>query len=327
MFHGNKTEEYNGTISSYIKQDLALKAGETKTIYVTTKVKYVKNNVEIKNQPYVILNRQNIYADEIIHTVIEGKEENNNNGNNNGQDTKYTYSISGIAWLDENKDGKRDDTERKIAGIKTYLLNSSNNDIVQTTVTDSNGAYSFANLQTGKYIVAFEYDTNKYDLTKYQVQNVDKNQNSDAINMMLKLNKNTLSKFAATNTLNVTGNMSNIDMGLIDNPKFDLELEKTVSLVQVSNSKGTKTYNLKNTDIAKVEIPEKEMKGSVVAVTYTIKVENTGGAPGYVNKIVDYKAKDLSFNSSVNPEWYQDTDGNIYTTTMKGKVLNPRRNC
>lgn len=179
----------------------------------------------------------------------------------------------------------------------------------------------------GSYIVAFEYDTNKYELTKYQVSGVENSVNSDVINMMLQINKNTLRKYAATNSINVNGNVSNLDLGLIDNPKFDLELEKTVSLVQVSNSKGTKTYNLKNTDIAKVEIPEKEMKGSVVAVTYTIKVENTGGAPGYVNKIVDYKAKDLSFNSSVNPEWYQDTDGNIYTTTMKGKVLNPRRNC
>ena len=203
------------------------------------------------------------------------------------------------------------------------MLNSSNNNIVKTTATDSNGAYSFADVTLGKYIVAFEYDTNKYDLTKYKVNGVDENHNSDAINMMLQLNKNALTKFGATNTIDVSGNVSNLDLGLIDNPKFDLELEKTVKLVQVSNSAGTKTYNFKDTDLAKVEIPEKQMKGSVVAITYSIKVKNTGGAAGYVDKIVDYKARDLSFNSSLNKEWYQDTDGNLYTTSLKGKVLNP----
>ena len=92
--------------------------------------------------------------------------------------------------------------------------------------------------------------------------------------------------------------------------------------MQVCNSSGVKSYTFDNTDSAQVQIPEKYMKDSVVAITYKITVTNTGEVAGFANKVVDYKAKDLSFNSGLNPEWYEDTDGNLYTTSLAGKERN-----
>ena len=117
--------------------------------------------------------------------------------------------------------------------------------------------------------------------------------------------------------------MYNIDLGLVNSQKFDLELTKGISLMQVSNSNGTSTSTYDNASIAKVEIPGNRMSGSVVAITYMITVKNTGAVPGYVKKIVDYIPKDLKFNASLNPDWYQDTDGNLYTQSLENVLINP----
>lgn len=126
-----------------------------------------------------------------------------------------------------------------------------------------------------------------------------------------------------TNTINLNSNQTNIDIGLVANAKFDLELTKSVSLVQVSNTSGTSNYTFDKVSLAKVEIPSKNLNGSVVAITYTFTVENTGAVAGYAKKIVDYIPSDLSFSSTLNPEWYLDTDGNLYTTSLANTLINP----
>ncbi len=302
-------------------------SGETLKIYVKAKTVENKNDIDITNKASVTFNkREELFANEITHKLIGSLSNSGNGGNNeSGGNTNVgtgSYRISGVAWVDANKNGMRDSNEEKLTAIKVYLLNSSTNTVIANTTTDGEGNYTFTGIKQGNYIVAFEYDTMNYALTTYQANGVDSNLNSDVINMILNLS-GTSNTYAATNTLNVNGNLSNIDLGLVVSPTFDLELTKGIDLMQVSNSKGVETYRFGNSDTAKVEIPEKQMKGSVVAITYTIKVTNTGVVPGYANKIVDYKAKDLSFSSTLNPEWYQDSDGNLYTTSLAGTIINP----
>ena len=86
--------------------------------------------------------------------------------------------ISGLAWLDADKDGIRDDAEELLSGIKVTLLDESGNrakDIWGNTVaaatTDENGAYSFDNLPKGKYQVIFENGIYKLDKLKVSAKN------------------------------------------------------------------------------------------------------------------------------------------------------------
>ena len=102
-----------------------------------------------------------------------------------------------------------------------------------------------------------------------------------------------------------------------------MSLKKGISLVQVSNKKGTSSYRFDNTDTAQVQIDGKYMAGSVVAITYTFTIKNEGAVSGYINKVVDYKSKELSFSSTLNPEWYQDTNGDLYNTSLAKKELKP----
>lgn len=76
-------------------------------------------------------------------------------------------SISGVAWHDENKNGKRDDGERLLSDVSAKLFVEVESGIYKRCIrdirgvslnnvtTDGNGAYIFENLPAGNYVVLF----------------------------------------------------------------------------------------------------------------------------------------------------------------------------
>ena len=62
------------------------------------------------------------------------------------------YSLSGTIYRDENRNESHDSTENPYAGVTVNLLDSAGN-VVATTTTDANGAYSFSKLPAGDYRV------------------------------------------------------------------------------------------------------------------------------------------------------------------------------
>ena len=225
-----------------------------------------------------------------------------------------TYTVSGTAWLDSNENGSRDSEEQTLSGIKVRLLNLDNNTSINST-TSENGFYSISNVKNGRYVAIFDYDTEKYMLTTYQAENVSSSRNSDIENVTMNLDGES-KKVASTDTITINNeNITNIDIGLIEAKVFDLSLTKTISKVTITNSTGAKTTEYNDANIAKVEIKAKNLEGTLVAIEYKVKVTNNGEVAGYVKQIVDYKPSDLSFNSSLNPEWYQSGDY-IYSASL-----------
>jgi len=296
--------------------------GDTLVIYVTAIARAIDTSKEIANKVTLYSEEiSEIEANEVVHTLV-GTSSGNQPGDNIPNEERKKYTISGVAWVDADKNGRRDTGEEFLPNINVYLLNSTNRKIVRETKTNDNGVYNFQDVEQGNYLVAFEYDTEKYELTTYQADGVDESNNSDTIKIDMKL-KDKIQSYAVTNTIALNNNKYNIDLGLLDNPKFDLEMTKGIDLIQVSNSQGTKSYTYDHADIAKVEIPEKYMEGSVIAITYSFRITNTGAVSGYVNKVVDYKSKDLTFSTSLNPEWNLENDGSIYTNITAGEEIKP----
>lgn len=267
-----------------------------------------------------------------------GNQNNQNNSNNNNQENpsnnnqsqepnnnsnqgeEKTYTISGTAWLDANEDGKRDQEEEKLGDIDVKLVNLQTNSVTATEKTDEEGYYAFSKISEGKYLVVFGYDTEKYIPTVYQADGVQDSQNSD-VEIINTVMEGTEQRVAATDTLEIANSSkSNIDLGLVEAKTFDLELSKTISKVTITNSEGTKTNEYDNVSLAKVEIAAKHLQNSTVVIEYKIKVKNNGELAGYVKNIVDYKPTDLTFNSSLNPEWYQE-EGNLHTTSLANTKL------
>lgn len=232
------------------------------------------------------------------------------------------YSISGLAWLDSNKDGIRQPEEKTLQLIKVMLLDNKGNKVLETT-TSLAGTYKFSNLGKGEYMVAFEYDTEKYAVAKYKVSSTNEETNSDVISKTITLN-NENKTVGITDTIKLTDkDIANIDIGLIENPVLDLSLNKYISKVVVTNKQGTSTYEYNDTELAKVEIGAKYIDGTSLLVEYEIEIVNEGDVNGYVTDIIDYLPEELEFNSEMNSEWYLGKDNNLHYMALNPEPIEP----
>lgn len=250
-------------------------------------------------------------------------ENNNNDGNNynSEEDEDLTYTVSGIAWLDSDKDGRRSSQEELKGDIEVYGMNAETGIIVATTKTTADGTYKLE-LPKGKYIIVFKYDSNLYTTTTYQIKGANETENSDAISRKITINGNNITA-GTTDTIKLEKNISNIDIGLILRSTFDLKLQKYVSKITVKNDSKTTTYDQKeNTTLAKAEIKSKNLNGSLVVIEYKIKITNIGDVAGYARNVVDYMPSTLNFNSSLNSDWYI-SGKNVYSTSLANTKIEP----
>jgi len=258
---------------------------------------------------------------------LEYPEDEDPNYENPENQEVSTFTIKGTVWKDDNNNGLRDEIEELLEGIKVYAINvetskiatNNNEEIVATTGSD--GAYSLTDLQRGNYIVVFEYDTNQYMATAYHADGVDESINSDAIKATKVINGEERTA-AFTDSINVSEDIENIDLGLAENKVFSLKLNKTISKMIVTNKNGSKTYDFEDTNLAKVEIASKELSGATVVIEYKLKVTNVGEIAGYAKSIVDYLPASLTFNSSLNNDWYKKGN-NLYTSSLANTLIEP----
>ena len=253
--------------------------------------------------------------------------QNNNQGNNQGnnnqgnQEQENNKRISGIVWLDQNEDGQRQTAESTLSNIEVLLINIQNGNQIQAkTNTGSDGSYNFENLNDGNYIVVFKYDTEKYRLTDYQKASVSTASNSDVTDKVIAID-GSQSNVGLTDTINLTGSVNNIDMGLVEKKLCDLKVEKTVSKIMVKTKSGTKQYDYNNQNMAKVEIRAKEMQGAIVTVEYKIVVTNIGEVTARIGQLVDKLPDGLNFSSELNSTWIKDLNGQITNTSLANKTL------
>ena len=330
-----ETEEVDYSI---IEIDAPLKAGESATVVITVTV-----NETVSSETLIVRNKATIYndtklaeTDEITYYIEattagdgsqggqgSGSGSGNTGGSGTGTGSEETgYSISGTVWVDENGDGSRETGENVLEGITVYAIDVETNDIKATATTNNEGLYTLSGLEDGNYIVAFEYDTVAYIVTSYQTDGVDSSRNSDALKSSMMINGER-KEVAATDSLAVNSSIANIDLGLIENKVFDLDIEKFVSSVTVTNSTGTKTYDQEDgTTLAQVQIGSKVLSGTNVVVEYKIRVTNNGEIAGYARTIVDYLPSALSFSSSLNSDWYQSGEY-IYNSSLANTKIEP----
>ena len=336
--NGEITLDFTGRT---VLEKLSIKAKQTAKIAITTEPNILEKgkSVNIENQPKITIRGNEIEVKSMEHTIVgtsdfSSSDPSNwgdvNNGNDDELETeKGTYVISGVAWLDKNADGKKDETEEKLSGQDVKLYNKDTGKLAVdvngkelTSKTSNVGRYSFTNVVSGNYIVVMEYDNKIYEPTTYKAQNLLESEDSDFVST--KQNKKNV---AATNTIAVIdSNIYNIDLGLINKNRFDLKLDKTINRITVTNTKDnikTRIYDFDNKGITKVELPNENIDTATVTVEYTIKVTNEGSIAGYAKSIVDYLPSGMTFNSELNTTWYVGNDGNAYNTSLSNTIINP----
>ena len=329
--NGNEMH-YSLSNDNTVEYSFYILEGETKVIKIKAVAKEVTEDTEVTN--IVIGSTEklsNVESNSITYIIEKTKyeaEDPQEPGNTEPGETALV-KIGGVVWKDENKNGVKEAGEELLEGVEVVLLDMKTNKLFKQNEqilrlrTDENGIYTFQNVPSGNYIVIFLYDTAKYSATLYKQEAADEYTNSDALDTKIKLNGNEVTA-AVTNIITLNeSNLYNIDLGLVDNPKFDLKLDMQISKITVQNAEETKVYEYENTNLAKIEFAEKYLNDSTIVVEYTIKVTNQGAIEGYVKKIADYLPKELSFNSELNRDWYENENGIVYNASLANTVIEP----
>lgn len=263
-----------------------------------------------------------------------GNNNSNGSGNSNGTGTSNnTYKITGTAWLDANKNGERDSDEQLLSDIKVMLIYKNNSSIVKNSTTGEskivttgkNGTYEFTNIKKGEYLVVFLYDSGKYSITEYQKANVGESYNSDAQNMQITFEgKKTYA--GVTDVIKITEtNVRDIDIGLYEEDKFDLKLDKYISKITLTTPTiGTKVYEYTNSQLEKIEVLKQNIGKSSIVVEYKIAVTNEGQVSGYAKKIADYLPSEAKFNTEINQNWYKSENNNtVFNASLAETEIKP----
>lgn len=245
---------------------------------------------------------------------------NNNQGNSSNNNNISKANVSGSIWIDENRNGIKEKEEGKVEGTEVYLVNVETNNQISTK-TNSTGEFTFGNTENGKYMIVALYNSEKYSLTKSYVEYADSSMISKGIRADARIN-NESRVVAVIENINVQdGNISNQNIGLIENEIFDLSLNKVVDKIEVQTKKGTTMHN-QNKKLAKVEIHAKEIEGAVAKITYRFDIKNEGDIPGTATKILENIPEGLNINLAENPGWKLDEKGLLYNDSLAGELIN-----
>ncbi len=309
---------------------------ESVTIQVKTTADYMYEVTKIENSATVTGNNIDTKTSNIVsHIVLPyNYREQDNPDTPDDPDTPDTpdnpdtpgapdnpedkYSISGIAWLDENEDGQRQSSEKLLNEIKVDLIDSEQGRIIDNVVTISSGAYSFKNLSKGNYIVVFEYDNNIYSVTEYRKSGVSSQSNSDFTSREIMLRGNKII-VALTDIINLDASETNIDIGFTRNKTYDLKIDKYISNVVVNTNKLTKQVGYNQAKLAKVEIKPGQIEGANVSVEYKIVVTNEGEIPANITRITDYLPE--GFSLSKNSNWVETKNGEVINTSTSNRTI------
>lgn len=321
---GTKSTDVSVNENGEMEVNLSLGELTTANVKVEVMAKSLTKDKTITNKGKITHDKIGEIESNSITHVVELFDKNNVDPDK----PSYTKKITGTVWIDKNRNGAKDADEEKVPNVTAILIDQNGNIVKNekksecVTTTDSDGNYLFNNLYSGTYTVVFLYESSLYSATTYRKDGVDESLNSDAIDKTIVFEG--VQRIAGvTEIIKVTTfNVYNMDLGLVENTKFDLRLDKTVKVITTNNGKDVAehTYNSKN---AKIDFETKYITQSSMVVEYSITITNEGGVAGYAKKIADYIPTELKFNSELNKDWYEGANGTVYNSSLANTVVNP----
>ena len=244
-------------------------------------------------------------------------------------DVTNSRRITGTIWKDENRNGIREDNEGRLSNVRVLLLDNrtgniatSNRGVAQDTTTDGNGSYMFTDVRAGRYSVVYVYDSGRYSATIYNAEGAGEAFNSDAVDVNVTLDGKTRIAAVSNEIVITSENKYNVDLGLVEDAKFDLSLNTVVETIALTTNGNTNTYSY-GTNFAKADVKNDQADDTTIVATYKIRVTNEGGVAGYAKKISNKIPDDFKFNSELNNNWYEGNDGLIYSNALANTIIKP----
>ena len=311
--------EVTTTVDANNKIEVSGNLEPTESIILNIKAKAtaIPQNITLENTPKIsIANGDSKPIGTNSHILERTEEEGLLAEENIGR----SYNISGTVWYDENRDGKLDLSENNLPNVQLKVIDETSGNIVKELSSSEEGTYSVEGLDEGNYLVMFEYDNEKYEVTEYRRDGATEEQNSDVI----QVNGEENNLVAISDTIRINNNdFSNINIGLTEKQKFDLNIDTVVTSITEQNGNEINTHKFENSKFAKTDINPDALADTTVYVEYKITVTNEGNIPGFAKSIIDYIPEGMTFNSELNSNWYIGNDGNIYTNSLGNEIINP----
>lgn len=256
----------------------------------------------------------------------------------------YSRQVSGFVFEDYNYSDMYENGEEQLENIIVELYKLNNEDftvegktnpnayidttvdeLVDTTTTDEYGAYTFTGIPAGNYYVLFRYDGDKYTPSdKYGGEAEGIISDAKAINSKA-VGRNNIPNEAVSDIIvlvNESANERYMNLGLRIRKDFGVEINKYITSVEIFSNQGTKKYEYDKA--TKVNIDIKNLKNTKFRVTYSFDIVNTKYFPGYIGYIVDLMPVGMTFDNSLpeNADWAL-YDGMLYYTGLQNKLLLP----
>ncbi|MGP1608866.1 MAG: SdrD B-like domain-containing protein, partial [Clostridium sp.] len=247
------------------------------------------------------------------------------------KDTKIIrdFEIGGKAWIDTNKNGIYENTEKLLPYITVKLLDNDKKRIISTTETDKNGQYKFEKIPNGNYSVIFEYESEKYDTTIYKKNNLENNV-SGAISSKI-TNGAEEKTIAVSDGININfQSKTGTDLGLKKKSEYDLSLKSKIAKIKLidkndiysENPKVKKEYTINNiindevVSIFKNGLKENE----ALLVTYDVNIINEGTKE---SKIVSIKKSKRESEKIYDKNWSISNDIIQTKIPEKEQIIKP----
>ncbi len=307
--------------------------------------KEIPNNEEVVNEEFhnEIIERNDKVIEEKNDTsedlVIVDKESDNSptiksteepvKRNNIVKQTSFVktinkYSISGTVWLDSDRNGIGLN-EEKISDLNVYLYKTEIKDSarIMTSKTDSDGKYLFSDVEEGDYYIVFDYDNNKYSITKYNVSASKDSITSKCGNKAFEIDGNT-KFYALSEKISLNNNVSNINLGLTEKSVFDFSIKSSIEQVSIKYSDDYKEYEFDDSDkLPKVEINRKKAENSIVTLKISIEVENIGNISGYILQLKEVLPEGFQLDEKQNLNWTVGKDNSFYYSGLAKERIQP----
>lgn len=341
-------DELNGTGTvKWVKWDDVTKAVTNMTAFKIDSTNKIAAGTYFASENGITLNVQtknnkesNVYYNN-FYMIDKTSSKNSVYSSNVSEVSVYNRTISGFVFEDSDYDGlSTDESGFKDIVVTLYKTNanvedykkplsviSDSDEKVASTVTDKNGTYKFSGLSVGNYYVKFGFNCDKYTTTEKNKESTTlgdlSNIDSDAEMISGTCNPNT--ENAVSNIVKIDNNNfkeENLDLGLRIRQSFDVTVNKYITNVKVTSTKGTDSYDY---DYKKqVKLDFRNLKNTSFRVTYVIEIENTKYFPGTVGNIIETIPEGMTFDSSLaeNSGWYEN-NGYLYYSDLSSTLLMP----
>ncbi len=300
--------------------NISINAGAKVEICVRAVAKELESNeTEVIYANIIGDNIEEITTNKIINNIQEKEKEEITYENTSTNDEQKMSTITGIAWIDENENGQKDLDEKLLTGIEVVLINTKTSEEVAKKITNDKGEYTFNNIPEENYIIEFKYDKDEFSVTNYTNKNLSNNLESNIINTTQ--NNETTAKTEVIKLKD--GNTENINAGFITNKKADIKISNKINKITVCDDNGITLYNFEESKMPQIEKLDNSKQEKITLVEYEFKIVNNGEAEGYINTITKQIPEGMKFASELNTDWYEGNDGNIYSSAIINKNLEP----